>query len=149
MREARVGPIGLIAGINSTVSPTGVTSPAKVKAILDGDFTRLNTYASDAEKEFVISLQLLAGGPIAASDRPTTIGDNLRFYTNIEMLALNTDRFVGHPLDKTLNSQGSNIWHGTMTDGSHIVGFFNREDEPKEFSLHLSETRSFRRIQGT
>ena len=55
------------------------------------------------------------------------------------MLALNTDRFVGHPLDKTLNSQGSNIWHGTMTDGSHIVGFFNREDEPKEFSLHLSE----------
>ena len=111
----------------------------KGKAILDGDFTRLNTYASDAEKEFVISLQLLAGGPIAASDRPTTIGDNLRFYTNIEMLALNTDRFVGHPLDKTLNSQGSNIWHGTMTDGSHIVGFFNREDEPKEFSLHLSE----------
>lgn len=111
----------------------------KGKAILDGDFTRLNTYASDAEKEFVISLQLLAGGPIAASDRPTTIGDNLRFYTNIEMLALNTDRFVGHPLDKTLNSHGSNIWHGTMTDGSHIVGFFNREDEPKEFSLHLSE----------
>ena len=111
----------------------------KGKAILDGDFTRLNTYASDAEKEFVISLQLLAGGPIAASDRPTTIGDNLRFYTNIEMLALNPDRFVGHPHDKTLNSQGSNIWHGTMTDGSHIVGFFNREDEPKEFSLHLSE----------
>ena len=111
----------------------------KGKVILDGDFTRLNTYASDAEKEFAISIQLMAGGPIAASDRPTTMGDNIRFYTNTEMLALNADRFVGHPLDDALNSPGSNIWYGDMTDGSHIIGFFNREDVEQEFSLKFSE----------
>ena len=81
----------------------------------------------------------MAGGPIAASDRPTTMGDNIRFYTNTEMLALNADRFVGHPLDDALNSPGSNIWYGDMTDGSHIIGFFNREDVEQEFSLKFSE----------
>lgn len=111
----------------------------KDKLILDGDFTRLNTYANDDEKEFTISIQLLAGGPIAVADRPSTIGDNLRFYQNREMLALNADHFVGKPMDDRLLSPGSNIWHGAMSDGSYIIGFFNREEEPKSFSLKFSQ----------
>ncbi len=42
-------------------------------------------------------------------------------------------------MDATLMSPGSNIWHGRMTNGDHIVGFFNREDEAKYFSLDLKD----------
>lgn len=111
----------------------------KDKLIPDGDATRLNTLANDEEKKFTISIQLLAGGPIVASDRPSTIGDNLRFYQNREMLALNADHFVGKPMDDKLCSPGSNIWHGAMSNGDYIIGFFNREDEAKSFDLDFSE----------
>ena len=107
------------------------------KAILDGDFTRLNKFDTDAEKEFCISIQLMAGGPIAVADQPHTIGDNLRFYTNSEMLALNQDRFVGKPLSDVVNSEESNIWYGQMSDGDWIIGLFNRENSPKTFNLEL------------
>lgn len=111
----------------------------KGKVIPDGDFTRLNTYADDNEKQFVISLQLMAGGPIAVSDRPSSIGDNLPFYQNREMLALNADRFVGRPLSDKINTPGSNIWHGAMSDGSYIVGLFNREDNARAMSVDLAD----------
>ncbi len=110
----------------------------KGKVILDGDFTRLNTYANNNEKEFVISIQLMAGGPIAVSDRRSMIASSLSFYQNKEMLALNADRFVGRPLDDKLNTPGSNIWYGQMSDGSYIVGFFNRDDKNRSFELALS-----------
>ena len=45
------------------------------KVIPDGDFIRLNTFNTDAEKESVISLQLMAGGPITVADQHNTIGD--------------------------------------------------------------------------
>ena len=111
----------------------------KNKVILDGDFTRLNTFKTDAERRFCISIQLMAGGPIAVADQPGTIGDNLKFYTNDEILALNMDRFVGKPMSDELNSEGSNIWYGQMSNGDYIVGLFNREDNPKQFSINLSE----------
>ena len=111
----------------------------KDRLIPDGDATRLNTLENDDEKEFTISIQLLAGGPIAASDRPSTIGDNLRFYQNREMLALNYDHFVGKPMDDRLNSPGSNIWHGALSNGDYIIGFFNRDDEDQSFDLDFSE----------
>ncbi|WP_303329890.1 SusF/SusE family outer membrane protein [Muribaculum intestinale] len=110
------------------------------KVILDGDFTIMHSYKTQAEKEFAISIQLMAGGPIAVTDQYCTIGDgDVAYYTNEEMLALNKDRFVGKPMDATLMSPGSNIWHGRMTNGDHIVGFFNREDEAKYFSLDLKD----------
>ena len=112
-----------------------ISGPGRV--ILDGDFTRLNTYADDNEKETVISLQLMAGGPIAVADRPSVIGDNVKFYQNREMLALNADRFVGRPLSDKLNTPGSNIWQGAMSDGSYIVGLFNRDDEARTVSVDL------------
>ena len=109
------------------------------KVILDGDFIRLNTFASDAERESVVSLQLMAGGPVTVSDRPSTIGNNVKFYTNSELLALNADRFVGHPLSDKLNDRDNMIWHGTMTDGSHVIGLFNRDNTAATLSVDLAE----------
>lgn len=111
----------------------------KDKVILDGDFIRLNTFASDAERESVVSLQLMAGGPVTVSDRPSTIGNNAKFYTNTEMLALNTDRFVGKPLSDNLNDANNRIWYGSMSDGSHVIGFFNRDDNATSISVSLSD----------
>lgn len=111
----------------------------KDKVILDGDFIRLNTFSSDAERESVVSLQLMAGGPVTVSDRPSTIGNNVKFYTNSEMLALNADRFVGKPLSDKLNDADSRIWYGTMSDGSHVIGLFNRDDNTASISVSLSD----------
>ncbi len=107
------------------------------KLILDGDFTRLNTLSSDDECRSVISLQLVAGGPVACADQynETNIDHLVTFYQNEEMLALNQDGFVGKPLSRDLTSSDSQIWTGQMSDGDWIVAFFNRED--------LEQTRSF------
>lgn len=109
------------------------------KVILDGDFTRLNTFSGDSEKQSVISLQLMAGGPIAVADQPTTMGDNLKFYQNEEMLALNKDGFVGQPLSQSLIDSKNCIWYGQMKNGDYVVGFFNRDTKQVSYSLKLSE----------
>jgi len=109
------------------------------KVILDGDFIRLNKFESDAEKEFVISLQLMAGGPVTPSDMPETIGDNVKFYTNEEMLALNKDRFVGKPLSDKLSDKNNQIWSGSMSDGSYVVGLFNRDDSAVSMTVSFSD----------
>jgi hypothetical protein len=97
------------------------------KVILDGDFLRLNRYDTDAERQTAVTLQLMAGGPIAVADQPSTIGSNLQFYTNSELLALRQDGFVGQPLSNKLGQQAE-IWYGQMSDGSHVVALFNRSD---------------------
>ena len=100
------------------------------KVFLDGDFIRLNTFATDDEKRAVISLQLMAGGPVTVADQHNTIGDNLKFYQNEEVLALNKDGFVGKPLDTTLTNtddRKNQIWYGQMSNGDWIVCIFNRE----------------------
>lgn len=109
------------------------------KVILDGDFIRLNKFLTKAEKEFVISLQLMAGGPVTVSDQYHNIGDNLQFYTNPEMLALNADRFVGKPLSDSLSDQNNQIWYGQMTDGSYIIGIFNRDDIYKTITVNFAD----------
>ena len=101
------------------------------QVILDPDFIRLNTFATDDEKRSVISLCLLAGAPIAVADQHDTIGDNLRFYTNPELLELNRDGFVGQPLSWEPADEDSQIWFGQLTNGDWIVGLFNRENEPR------------------
>ncbi len=109
------------------------------KVILDGDFIRLNTFDTDAERETVVSLQLMAGGPVTVSDQPSTIGSSLPFYTNEELLALNADRFVGKPLSDKLNDPSNMIWYCTMSDGSHVIGFFNRDDNTATMNVSLAE----------
>ncbi|MDE6148233.1 MAG: glucan 1,6-alpha-isomaltosidase [Bacteroidales bacterium] len=109
------------------------------KVIPDGDFIRLNKFDTDAEKEFAVSLQLMAGGPVTPSDMPDTMGDNVKFYTNEEMLALNADRFVGKPLSDKLTDKNSQIWFGQMSDGSHIIGLFNRDDAAVSRTVSFSD----------
>lgn len=109
------------------------------KVILDGDFIRLNTFESDYEKESVISLQLMAGGPVTVADQYNTIGDNVRFYQNRELLELNKDGFVGRPLSESLDDARHQIWYGQLSCGDWVVGIFNRNDTPQTFSMPLSE----------
>jgi hypothetical protein len=104
------------------------------KVILDGDFLRLNRYDTDAERQTTVSLQLMAGGPVAVADQPSTIGSNLPFYTNSEMLALRQDGFVGQPLSNQLGQQ-TETWYGQMSDGSYVIGLFNRSDAAATVSL--------------
>ena len=108
------------------------------KVILDGDFIRLNKFDTDAERETVVSLQLMAGGPVTVADQHNTIGDNLKFYTNSELLALNADKFVGKPLSDKLNDKDNEVWFGQMSNGDYIVGLFNRNDSSRAYSLNLS-----------
>lgn len=109
------------------------------KIAMDGDFTRLNTLADDNERQSVISLQLLAGGPVAVADQYNTpnIKHLVQFYQNEELLALNKDGFVGQPLSRDLHSTDSQIWYGQMSNGDWIVGLFNREseDQIREFGF--------------
>lgn len=100
------------------------------KVILDGDFTILSSFETDAQKQSVLSLQLMGGGPIAAADIPgdTFTDDLIPFYTNEEMLALNADRFVGKPVSTVYSdTNDSQIWYGQMNDGDWVIGFFNRD----------------------
>ncbi|MFN2373242.1 MAG: chitobiase/beta-hexosaminidase C-terminal domain-containing protein [Cyclonatronaceae bacterium] len=109
--------------------------------ILCGDFIRLNTFESVEEKKSVISLHLMAGGPLGVSDQYNTIGNDLWLYQNEEMLALNADGFVGKPLTNDPTDAASQIWTGLMSDGDTIVALFNRESSPRtrtiDFSQHL------------
>lgn len=107
--------------------------------IPDGDFIRLNTFDTDEERETVVSLQLMAGGPVTVADQYHTIGDNLKFYTNTEMLALNADGFVGRPLSDRLGDPDNQIWYGSLSDGGHVVGLFNRDDSPRSYSIDLAD----------
>lgn len=106
--------------------------------ILDGDFIRLNTMANDHEKRSVISLHLMAGGPLSPADQYNTIGSDLKFYQNIEMLELNYDGFVGKPLTNDPTDTNSQIWKGQMSDGDWVVALFNREDTPQTRSVNFS-----------
>ena len=109
------------------------------KIILDGDFIRLNKFDTDAERETVISLQLMAGGPVAAADQYSTIGNNLKFYVNDELLALNKDGFVGKPLSDKLGDKKNEIWYGQMSNGDYVLALFNRSDNTSTVSVKLSE----------
>lgn len=110
------------------------------KAIPDGDFIRLNTLASDSECEVSVSLNAIAGGPIAVADQYNTVGDRLKFYQNEEILALPKDGFVGKPLGDRNNlwDEENQIWYGQMSDGSWIVGLFNRENDARTRSVDFS-----------
>lgn len=81
----------------------------------------------------------MAGGPVAVADQPTTIGDNIAFYTNSELLELNKDGFVGKPLSDELNNKNSEIWYGEMSNGDYVVGLFNRSEQATTVSVDFSQ----------
>ncbi len=109
------------------------------KVILDGDFIRLNTFATDDEKQTAVSLQLMAGGPVTVADQYHNIGDNLKFYINDELLALNADRFVGKPLSDNLLSSNNRVWYGQMSNGDYVVGVFNRDDSQQTVTVNFED----------
>ncbi len=111
-------------------------------AIPDGDFIRLNKFDTIYEGMTEITLHLMAGGPLQASDRPEMLaGDKnwLWLYQNEEVLALNKDRFIGKPLSYDFNNERSQIWFGTMSDGSHVLALFNREDDERWREISFAE----------
>ncbi|WP_166426927.1 T9SS type A sorting domain-containing protein [Flavobacterium psychrotolerans] len=105
---------------------------------LDGDFIRLNTFANDDEKRSIVSLNLLAGGPVAIADQYSSIGNDLWLYQNDEMLALNTDKFVAHPLSNDPLNDLSQTWKGQLSNGDWVIGFFNRETTSVTRSMNFS-----------
>lgn len=107
--------------------------------ILCGDFIRLNTFDTAAEKKSVISQHLLAGGPLGVADQYDTISDNLKYYQNEEMLALNKDGFIGQPLSNDPTNKKSQIWWGRMSNGDFIIGLFNREARPQVRSVDFNK----------
>ncbi|MFT3752846.1 MAG: chitobiase/beta-hexosaminidase C-terminal domain-containing protein [Paludibacter sp.] len=107
------------------------------KMILDGDFIRLNTYANDEERKSVVSLHLMAGGPVSIADQNNTIGSNSWIYQNEELLALNQDGFVGAPLSNDPTNALNQVWKGQLTNGDWIVGFFNREGSAQTRSINF------------
>ena len=107
------------------------------KIRLDGDFIRIGSYADDNEKMSVISLPLMAGGPISVTDMPT--GADLKCFQNDVMLALNKEGFVGRPLERNLWNTDGEIWYGQMKDGSWVIGLFNRDQAAATRSLELSK----------
>jgi hypothetical protein len=109
------------------------------KVLLDGDFIRINTFASNAEKRSVISQHAIAGGPISVADEYSTIGDNLWLFQNNEILALNKDGFAGKPLSNIPTSDSSQIWTGQLSTGEWIVALFNRESSITSRTLSLNQ----------
>lgn len=106
---------------------------------LDGDFLRMTTFSTDVERRTVLSMNLIAGGPIAVADRYNTISEDLWVYQNEEMLALHQDGFVGKPRVNDPTNEASQIWTGQMSNGDVIVGLFNRESTPRSRSISLAD----------
>ena len=107
--------------------------------MMDGDFVRLNTTKSDYEKEFWITLLVMAGSPIAAADQHDTAGDNLKFYQNRRLLSLVKEGFHGKPLSRDMNDVRSSHWIGDCADGDRVLALFNREENATARTLSLAE----------
>ena len=105
--------------------------------ILDGDFLVLSGFADDDERRSAVSLFTMAGSPLAIADRVDTIGDNARFYTDPEILALHDQGLAGKPYftsgtpySTDPHSRDSERWAGQLPDGTWAVALFNRGDDP-------------------
>lgn len=108
------------------------------KMILDGDFIRLKTMANNEEKKSVISLHMLAGGPVSIADQVHSIKNDLWLYQNKELLSLREDGFVAKPLSNDPNTTDSQIWKGKLSNGDWIIGIFNRENTTQTRSINFS-----------
>lgn len=107
--------------------------------MMDGDFIRLNTASTAAEKQFWISLLVMAGSPLAVADQYDTVGDNLPYLVNERLLGLVRDGFHGKPLSRDSQQEGSTIWTGKCANGDMVVALFNREEYAMARTLRLSD----------
>jgi hypothetical protein len=111
----------------------------KKRVRLDGDFIRINTFMTDSERRTAISIHTIAGGLIGPTDQYNSIDNEIWAYQNTELLALNADDFVGHPLTNDPSKEVSQIWTGPMSNGDAIVGLFNRESTARLRTLSFSD----------
>lgn len=111
---------------------------------LDGDFLRIQNFTgayADNEKRSAISLFTMAGSPLAIASQYDTVGNNLSYLTNPEILALKQEGFVGKPIyyngdpfepsysgGPDTGSRDSERWIGQTSRGDWVVALFNRSD---------------------
>lgn len=113
------------------------------KVMLDGDFLRLNTFASDDERRSVVTICVMSGGPVTVSDQYNTAGAYIKFYQNRELLALMDDGFVGKPKSNDPLNDDSLIWSGEMSNGDVIVAVFNRGTSTRNVTVDMSSLCTF------
>ena len=113
------------------------------KVMLDGDFLRLNTFASDDERRSVVTICVMSGGPVTVSDQYNTAGSYIKFYQNRELLALMDDGFVGKPKSNDPLNDDSLIWSGEMSNGDVIVAVFNRDRSARNVTVDMSSLCTF------
>ena len=122
---------------------------------LDGDFLRIHNFTgdyADNEKRTAISLFTMAGSPLAIADQYDTLGNNLSYYTNPEILALKKEGFVGKPIYYNGNSfepaqsgypdtgsRDSERWIGQTSNGDWVIALFNRSDNWVNKSISFSD----------
>ena len=119
--------------------------------ILDGDFLRAHTFATDEERRTAVTLMTIAGSPIAIADLHSDIDSHGWVFTHPEVLGLHRDGLVGKPLYHNGNlysvdagSRDTERWAGQLPDGSWVVALFNRGDtQTVEKSLHFSHDLGF------
>jgi glucan 1,6-alpha-isomaltosidase len=106
--------------------------------VLDGDPLYMSTFSNDDERRTAISLFTMAGAPIAIADTYDTIGNHSGFFCNEELLALRKRGLVGKPIYRNnhgyfydTTSRDCERWVGQLSDGSWVVGLFNRDDGPE------------------
>lgn len=119
------------------------SSVERSKALMDGDFVRLNTCDNDNERRFWLSLLVMAGSPVAIADQYDSprVNQFMHLYRNTELLSLAKEGFYGRPLSRDLaDLDKSCVWHGTTADGDHVVAFFNRENTRRSYSFDLGLT---------
>lgn len=122
---------------------------------LDGDFLRIQNFTgayADNEKRSAISLFTMAGSPLAIASQYDTIGNNLSYLTNPEILALKKEGFVGKPIYYNGNafepsysggpdtgSRDSERWIGQMSNGNWVVALFNRSDSSTTKAVNFEQ----------
>jgi alpha-glucosidase len=131
----------------------------KGRMILDGDFLLLSRFFNDAERQTALSLYVLAGSPLAIADYcpapddcPVVGGSFLDLYRNDEVLALNAQGLVGHPLDPDgpgPKRPDGERWVGQLPDGTWIVGLFNRSERPRTKRIRYRRHLGIRRRAAT
>ena len=104
----------------------------------DGDFIRLNTLTDD-ECMTEITIDIVAGAGLKPTDRPEMIGDKLKYLQNEKVLEILKQHCICKPLSHDINDVKSQIWHGVMPDGDHIVAYFNRGDDWAERKATFAE----------
>lgn len=114
------------------------------QVIMDGDFVRLNTCATDDERRFWLTLLVMAGSPVAIADQfdSPNIDHFKDLYRNERLISLVKEGFFAHPLIRDI-SKGeesldlTSVWAGIAANGDHVVAFFNREDTRRQYFFDL------------